>query len=369
MSAAKKIRYAVVGLGDLAQRAMLPAIEHTGDSKLTARVTGDREKALQLGYAYSAPTFGYDQFGEGLRSGDVDAIYLAIPNWQHAEFVIPALKAGIHVLVEKPLEVSSARRRKIFEAQRSKVKLMVAYRLHSEPATLALIQAVRSGELGEVHLFSSTFAQRVVPQNHRARSGDRAGPLLDMGPYPVNAARSVFGAEPIRVLSATATRHPDGNVGGIVDTVAATLEFSRGRLAHLIVSYYGSGTSSLHVAGTRGSIVMHPAYTYGEPIERWWTLGKQTDHQKFRMTDQFGGELKYFSDCILQPRDPEPDAREGLADVETLEAMQHAIELNRAVNVAPVPTPTRLRPEQVEQLPLVKPHVAEVHARSPIRES
>jgi predicted dehydrogenase len=347
---------------------MLPAVEHTGNSTVTALVTADQEKAQHLGRAYSARTYGYEQFDMLLQSGEVDAIYLATPNWRHAEFAIPALKAGIHVLVEKPLEISSARCRKILEAQqRSKARLMVAYRLHFEPATLALIQSVRSGELGEVHLFSSTFAQMVDPQNHRACSGDQAGPLLDMGPYPINAARSVFGTEPTRVLSATATRHVDANIGGIADTIAATLEFPKGRLAHLIVSYYGSGTSSLHVAGTRGSIIMHPAYTYGEPLERWRTIGQDTDYRKYPVTDQFGGELRYFSDCILQQRDPEPDAREGLADVEVVEAIQQSIDLGRTVSVAPVPTPNRVRSQQVEQLPPVEPTVAEVHARSPIR--
>ena len=76
---------------------------------------------------------------------------MATPNWRHAEFAIPALKAGIHVLLEKPMEISSALCKEIMEAQKtSSAKLMVAYRLHFEPATIAAIEKVRSGDLGQV---------------------------------------------------------------------------------------------------------------------------------------------------------------------------------------------------------------------------
>src|SRR3978361_2009172 len=137
LGSGKKVRYAVVALGDIAQEAMLPGVEHTGNSVVTAFVTGDPEKARALGRQYGVEhSYGYEQFEEMLHSGNVDAIYLATPNWRHAEFAVPALKAGIHVLVEKPLEVSVAKAREILDAQKgSTAKLMVAYRLHFEPAT------------------------------------------------------------------------------------------------------------------------------------------------------------------------------------------------------------------------------------------
>ena len=119
LGAGKKIRYAVVGLGDIAQEAMLPGVAHTGNSELTALVTGDPEKARRVGEQYGiTATYGYDQFDAMLRSGGVDAIYLATPNWMHAEFAISALKAGIHVLVEKPLEITTAKCREIIGPRR-----------------------------------------------------------------------------------------------------------------------------------------------------------------------------------------------------------------------------------------------------------
>lgn len=81
---------------------------------------------------------------------------MATPNFRHAEFAVPALKAGVHVLLEKPMEISSEKCQEIMEAQKSSnAKLMIAYRLHFEPATIAAIERVRNGDLGQVHMFTS----------------------------------------------------------------------------------------------------------------------------------------------------------------------------------------------------------------------
>jgi predicted dehydrogenase len=361
----KKIRYGFVALGDIAQEAMLPGVEHTGNSTIAALVTGDPVKAGRLAERYGvAHTYSYEQFPELLQSGNVDAVYIATPNWRHAEFVLPALTAGIHVLVEKPLEIDSARCQQIVDAQRaSKAKLMVAYRLHFEPATVAAIERVRNGELGQVHLFTSTFAQVVDPANHRATSGVVAGPVLDMAPYPVNAVRNLFGAEPTEV-SAFGSRHANSGLGDFDDTVTVMLRFPEGRLAHFAVSYYGNAIDAYTVLGTKGSLQVQPGYTYGKSLEHFLTVGAKEDKISYKNTDHFGGEMKYFSDCILHDIDPEPDAEEGLADVRVLEAIQRSLATGQVQALAPFARSKRIDPDQVVRLGALKPPEP-VHASSP----
>ena len=337
LGSGKKIRYAIVGLGDIAQEAMLPGVAHTGNSEVTALVTGDPEKARRVGEQYGVTaTYSYDQFDAMLRSGGVDAIYLATPNWMHAKFAIAALKAGIHVLVEKPLEITTAKCREILDAARaSDAKLMVAYRLHFEPATLAAIDMVRSGKLGDLLVFTSAFTQMVSPENHRAKNGDLAGPVLDMGPYPVNAARYMFGAEPTEVVSAIGTRHPGSGLGDFDDTVAVTLRFPEGRIAQFVLSYYGNALDTYTVAGTKGSLTMNPAFMYGMSLEQSLAIGETKSHESFKSTDHFGGQLKYFSNCILNGTDPEPDGEEGYADVRVLEAVLRALQSGTSETLEP----------------------------------
>ncbi|MBE7212495.1 MAG: Gfo/Idh/MocA family oxidoreductase [Gluconacetobacter diazotrophicus] len=354
----RKVRYAIVALGDISQEALMPGVKHTGNSEMTAFVTDDAGKARLLGERYGVSrTYRYDEFDVMLRSGEVDAIYLATPNWRHAEFAIPALEAGIHVLAEKPLEVSTERCRAInAAAARSGAKLMVAYRLHFEPGTLRAVERIRAGELGEVTLFTSTFVQMIDPANHRARNGVLAGPVFDMGPYTVNAARYVFGAEPEAVVSAVAVRHPEAGLGDVDDTVAVTLRFPGNRLAQFVLGYYGNVVQSYTVVGTKGSLHADPGYMYGMAFEHQVTIGEKKSRDSFPNTDHFGGELQYFSECILDGRDPEPDGEEGYADVRVLEGIARALESGTSVVLEPFERSKRIDPAtQRRELRAVKP--------------
>ncbi len=322
-----KVRYAIVGLGDIAQEALMPGVHHTGNSTITALVSDDPEKLRALGKRYSVDhLYPYDRFGELLASGEIDAVYIATPNWRHAEFAIPALNAGIHVLCEKPLEISAAKCREIIAASEATgAKLMTAYRLHFEPATLDAIRRIRDGELGELITFSSCFAQMVDPANHRATSGIEAGPLFDMAPYPINAIRYLFGAEPVEVVSAVGTRHPASGVGDFDDTVAVTLRMPADRFAQFTVSYYANDIDTLVIAGTEGSIQMSPCYGFQNGLEQRRQVGGEKADETFTATDQFGGELRYFSDCILNDKTIEPDGQEGLVDLVVIEAIVEAL--------------------------------------------
>ena len=347
----RKVRYGIVSLGDIAQEAMLPAFGHSGNSVVAALVTDDSDKARAVAKRYGVDhCCGYDGYAALLSSGEIDAVYVAAPNWRHAEFAVPALEAGIHVLCEKPLEVSTAAARPIVAAaQASSAKLMVAYRLHFEPATLDAIRRIRAGELGELVAFTSCFGQMVDPANHRATNGEAAGPLLDMAPYPINATRYLFGEEPVAVAAAVASRHPDAGLSDMDDTIAVTLRFPGNRLAQFTVSYVTSGVDSLIVAGTKGSIHMSPAYGYHSPLEQNRIQGSKKTHESFKHTDQFGGELRYFSDCILHDREPEPDGEEGLADLRVVDGIREALRTGGAVDLPPFARTRRIDPDAQEQ--------------------
>lgn len=363
----RKVRYGIVGLGSISQEAMLPGVDHTGNSTVAALVTSDPLKAQELSKKYSVSrTYSYEQFGELLGSGEVDAIYLALPNWQHAEYAVPALEAGIHVLLEKPMEVSAEACEKILAAQRKTgAKLMIAYRLHFEPATVAAVERIRSGELGEVHFFSSTFLQFLDPANHRAHNGVEAGPVLDMGAYPINASRYVFEAEPTEAF-ATGVRHPEAGFGDFDDTVSVFLRFPGNRLAQFTVSYYGNQLDTFVAVGTKGSLELSPCYMYGKPLEHFAVIGDEQEHKSFKNTDHFGGELKYFSDCILNDKHPEPDGLEGLADVRVADAIHKSLASGAWERIEPTQITRRIDPQDVQELSAVSTPKM-VHTSSPGR--
>src|SRR5208337_2634193 len=182
----RKIRYAVVGLGHIAQAAVLPAFAHAAEnSELRALVSGNSGKLSELSGRYRVPfTYSYDQYGECLRSGEIDAVYIALPNSMHCEYSVAAAQAGIHVLCEKPMAVTVADcERMIREARRHQVRLMIAYRTHFDPPHLEAIRNVTSGHLGIPRIFNSVLTMQVKNGNVRLNKRLGGGPLYDIGIY------------------------------------------------------------------------------------------------------------------------------------------------------------------------------------------
>src|SRR5215470_5381593 len=99
----KKIRYAVVGLGHIAQTAVLPAFKHAENSELAALVTGNPEKDRELSERYKVKAYTYGDFESALDKEKVDAVYIATPNILHRDYTERAANAGVHVLCEKPM--------------------------------------------------------------------------------------------------------------------------------------------------------------------------------------------------------------------------------------------------------------------------
>ena len=350
-----KIRYAVVAGGWISQGAFMPGLEQTDNSVMTALVTGDPVKADKLAELYDLKSYHYDQFDTLLKSGEIDAIYLATPNFRHREFAVPALEAGIHVLLEKPMASTEEDCIAIAEAaQKSGAKLMIAYRLHFEPGTVEMVHRVRAGELGDLRLFTATFAQTTDAANHRMQSGFEAGPVADMGPYPINAVRNLFDAEPIEV-NAVGIMTPGREIN-TWDTVTVTLRFPEERLATFTVSYSLPSTERFQLIGTKGEFEASPCFGFGEGVGISYRAiidGKTTEHSH-PVVDQFGGETQYFSDCILQDREPEPDGDEGWRDVRVVQAIERALTSGQAQKLDVLPERPGISIEQARRLPLAK---------------
>jgi glucose-fructose oxidoreductase len=182
-------------------------------------VSGDRTKRRELAKRYRVQhALSYD---ECVRL--VDAVYIALPNWMHAEYAIRAARAGVHVLCEKPMAVTVEEcGRMIAAARKARIKLMVAYRLHFEAVNLAAIDLARSGELGDLKFFNSSFSMRVRRGDIRTKRAYGGGTLYDIGVYCINAARNLFRAEPTEV-SAVSINSGIAALADIDETTAATL--------------------------------------------------------------------------------------------------------------------------------------------------
>ena len=353
----QRVRYAVVGLGHIAQVAVLPAFAHAQNSELAALVSDDPEKLANLGRRYKVKAqFSYDQFEQCLRSGGVDAVYIALPNHLHREYTERAARAGVHVLVEKPMAVTEEDCLSMIRvAAQNGVKLMVAYRLHFEEANLKAIDLVQSGRLGNVRLFDSVFTLTVKEGDIRLNPREMGGgTLYDIGVYCINAVRNLFGAEPMEVVAFSAN-NGDSRFLQCEETTCAILRFpGRERLASFTCSFNAADAATYRVVGTRGELVMDPAYEYAEALKQRVTINGRTRQRTFPKRDQFAPELVSFSECILTGAAPEPSGLEGLADVRVIRALYRSADTGQPVTLEPFSKEDRPSLDQELRRPPVK---------------
>jgi predicted dehydrogenase len=367
-SRAEKVRYAVVGLGHIAQVAVLPAFAHAENSELTALVSDDPEKLEKLGRKYKVTgRYSYEQFEECLGSGTVDAVYIALPNNLHREYTERAARGGAHVLCEKPLAVTEEDCLSMIRvAEENQVKLMVAYRLHFEEANLKAIDLVQSGKLGDPRLFDSVFTMTVKDGDIRLNPREQGGgTLYDIGVYCINAVRNLYGAEPMEVVAFSANKG-DERFLQCEETTSAILRFpGRERLATFTCSFGAADVSHYRVVGSKGQLVMDPAYEYAGELEQKITVDGRTRSKTFPKRDQFAPELISFSDCILNGNAPEPSGWEGLADVRIIRALYRSADTGQPVTLEPFTREDRPSLEQeLRRPPVSKPDLVNTEAPS-----
>lgn len=358
----RQVRYAVVGLGHIAQVAVLPAFGNARrNSRLAALVSGDPVKLAALGEKYGVEKrSSYGEYDALMRSGEIDAVYIALPNSLHCDYAVRAAQAGVHVLVEKPMAVTEEECSRMARAARdARVKLMVAYRLHFERANLEAIEVARSGRIGEPRLFTSSFTMHVVPGNIRLKSALGGGVLYDIGIYCINAARGLFRDDPVEARACTA-----GTAGEVEQSVSAMLRFADQRLATFTCSFGAADVSEYRIVGAKGDLAVEPAYEYAIALQHRLTIDGERKERRFAKRDQFAPELLYFSDCVLKDHDPEPSAEEGLADVRVIRALYRSAESGQPVELGPYEKRERPSLEQeIRRPPIDKPET--VHTQAP----
>jgi predicted dehydrogenase len=345
----QKIRYAVVGLGHLAQVAVLPAFANAPNSELVAIVSGDAVKRKKIGKKYKLNhVYSYDEYDRALSVAD--AVYLVLPNHLHRDYAVRAANAGVHVLCEKPMAVTEEDCAAMIEAaEKNDVKLMIAYRLHFEAGNLEAIQLAKSGKLGDLRIFDSTFIQQVAEGNIRLTEPVKngGGPVYDMGVYCINAARYLFRAEPTS-LTACSVNKAGKRFEQVDEMTSVMMRFPEERLAAFTCSFGAAAVSRYSLIGMKGVLTAEPAYDYSKALRHQVTIGNRMRSKTFRKRDQFAAEVIYFSDCILRNKRPEPSGWEGLADVRIVRAIYESAQTGRPVELPE--TPEKRRPDLKQEI-------------------
>ncbi len=314
MMAERKLKWGILGAARVNQR-LLPAIMEAPNSQLVA-IASRREgaaKAVYEQYAsvphYSEVTF-YDDLESLITDANVEAIYCPMANEEHAEWAMKAIKAGKHVLIEKPMATSLVDVIKMeFAAKDHGVKVMEGFMYRFHPQHTKLHDMINTGLIGDVLSARASFSFLMQPARMyrvNRNMADGGGALWDIGPYAIHALRWCFQHEGQPVNPQAVVAHAKLNTHGADMVTSGVLDFGkdakgRARFGHFDISFERSRKAEYEIIGDKGWIKCHNAWTYGTdvPVISWETDDGKSGEEKLPMSNHFNLEIEHFSDCVL----------------------------------------------------------------------
>ncbi|HEX4068444.1 MAG TPA: Gfo/Idh/MocA family oxidoreductase [Acidobacteriaceae bacterium] len=330
-SSGRKFGWCIVALGRISMDHFMPGLTSSKTGKITALVSGHREKAEKQAAMYNVPSpsiYSYENFDDIRQNKDIDGVYIALPNSMHAEYTIRAAKAGKHVLCEKPMATSVADCRAMIDAcEKHHVKLMIAYRCQYNPLHLKAIEMIRSGQLGQVQIIEAAFGFDIQktfvfdgvrkPSWRLEKKMAGGGPLMDVGIYCLNASRYLTGEEPTDIKANSSVIDHDGRFDEVEENDGWTLKFPSGILASCNTTYGANGANYFRVHGSKGTMAMDPAFNYdGMHLTARLGDGQTIDEPEAEHDPKdFTTQADYFAECVWNNREPKTDGQEGLRDL------------------------------------------------------
>lgn len=337
-SGSEAVRWGCLGCARVFERRMVPGFREAAGAELIAVASRTEEKARATAGKHGIPRW-HGSYDALLCDPAVEAVYIPLPNDQHCEWTLKALAAGKHVLCDKPAALTYGDAVRMAAAARDAGRMLVEgfmYRHHPQHARIA--QIVAGGEIGEPIHFRGDFTYPASPDpsNIRWSVEKGGGALLDVGVYPLNAARYQFGAEPVAVTAASRLCPETG-----VDLhTCALLEFDGGRTAQVTGGFDQVFTTRYEVVGAKGVVTAERAFQIGEVgvtvTVRTGDKPADVRTESFPHTDQYALQIAHLSAHLRDRSLPLAPAENGVAQARMVEALRRSAAEKRRVLLSEV---------------------------------
>lgn len=339
------VGWGIIGIGHHADRRIAPAIAAVPNGRLVAAYSRDPDRATSFAAKHGAAR-SYPSLEALLGDGEVDAVFIASPNYLHASQTIQAAAAGKHILVEKPMALSPADGQAMIDAcQRAGVKLGVGFHMRYHPAHQEARRLIAAGEVGEVVVVQAQFAGGVASATRGRRATPRSpqrswwaipdevggGIMMGMGVHVVDLLHYLSGDEVTEVHAFTDAQPPEHP---LETTAVALLRFRGGAFAFLSAS--GSiphPENNLIIRGSLATVI--GVGTVGvEPVGELRFQGNATSTRwQFRAQDLYAAQVEAFGQAIEYETDFAADGWDGLRACQVTEAIFRSAQEGRAVTV------------------------------------
>ncbi len=329
----KKLGVALVGLGNYATRQLGPALRHTQFCELKGIVTGTPEKKPKWQKEYEIEDrhcYNYETFDQLANDPAIDIVYIVLPNFMHAEYTIRALKAGKHVICEKPMGMNAKECKDMISAARkANKKLQIGYRLFYEPHHLKLMETSQQAFEGRIKLIEASLAFDMArPGLWRIdKKMGGGGALMDLGIYTIQAARRATGSNPVSVFAQAYIDDPE-LYKGIYGTYVYQLRFADNTVCNSTVSF-SAYSDRLHVSRGNEYLELQPAFAANQisGLDTWNGEKETLEHAEFQQTVQ----MDAFAKNILEDTPVIASGEEGLIDMQIIDAIKKSIDSKKSV--------------------------------------
>jgi glucose-fructose oxidoreductase len=321
-SSKKKLGLALVGLGYYSTDILAPSIQMCKNVYLAGIVTGTPSKAETWKAKYNLKEeniYNYDNFDEIAKNDEIDIVYIVLPNGLHKEYTIRAAKAGKNVICEKPMAPTAADCREMIAAcKENDVRLTLGYRMHFEPYTQEIMRLAKDKDFGEIRQISTGAGFNMnFFDTWKSKRELFGGAMMDMGVYPLQAARYATGEEPISVSAQTFKIRPDLIEADEVTTFQ--LQFPSGTVASCETGFHAQ-FNFLKVFCEKGSYELEPFSSYNG------IKGRSSKGEfDFPEVNQQARQMDEVAWCIMNDKPMRVKGEEGLKDIIVVEKIRESI--------------------------------------------
>jgi D-xylose 1-dehydrogenase (NADP+, D-xylono-1,5-lactone-forming) len=309
----KKLRWGLLSTAAI-NRDIIPAIRGSKRNEIVAVASRTVEKAQAFAKEWKIPRF-FGSYGALVDDPQIDVIYNPLPNHLHAPWTIRCAEAGKHVLVEKPIALTTHDIDEIIRATGDQhVVVTEAFMYRHNPQTLKVIDLVKSGAIGQVKIMRGIFNHVFErADNFRWDPDCGGGSLWDLGCYPISYIRMITGNKPEKVSGYQVLASSRVDV-----SFAGQMRYTQNILAQFSCSFTLPRYTSIEIHGTEGSLLLSTPFTPKERTFITLRQGKQYQTFDFKTRDLYSGEVEDITDAILNGTEPRVSLQESRDVVETI---------------------------------------------------
>jgi predicted dehydrogenase len=327
-----ELNWGILGTARIAEKAVIPALLGMKHMPVIAVASRDLTRAQEFAAPFEIPR-AYGNYEDLLSDSSVQAVYIPLPNSEHAPWAIKAMQAGKHVLVEKPFALTADEAQlMVSTALENSVVLMEGFMYRYSERFEKIHEIVRSGKIGKIRLIQSSFTFTLSnPDDIRLAPDLGGGALYDLGCYCVNFQRLLVGREPNKVQAICQMSKSDVDLQTV-----ATLDFGDQVYGQFMVSFNADASQFLRVVGSAGTIhIEYPFNPHGEDGSAWLNVtGKESKRINFRSENSYKHMMEHFYNVAVSkdvPKFPLSDAINNMVVIDAL--FQSAVDNGRLVNI------------------------------------